>query len=147
MRRSDGLSCSDIGVFMLFPCTGQPWLLRPRISRFVTSPSSGYASRPNRAIDGRKTFTFHDSRLCWPLLGSNPALLRASGRWRRFGADSALPGIALRIYCACARTIAMPVTPLPVRSLRTFFGILLLTEQKVARYCCDGRSSRIAVAS
>ena len=24
----------------------QPWLLRPRISRFVTSPSSGYASRP-----------------------------------------------------------------------------------------------------
>jgi len=25
---------------------GQPWLLRPRISRFVTSPSRGYASRP-----------------------------------------------------------------------------------------------------
>ena len=26
--------------------SGQPWLLLPRISRFVTSPSSGYASRP-----------------------------------------------------------------------------------------------------
>jgi len=29
---------------------------------------------------------------------------------RTFGADSALPGISLRIYCACARPIAMPVT-------------------------------------
>ncbi len=34
-----------------------PWLFRPRISRFVTSPSSGYANRPNRATDGRGTFT------------------------------------------------------------------------------------------
>jgi len=25
---------------------GQPWLLRPRLSRFVTSPSRGYPSRP-----------------------------------------------------------------------------------------------------
>src|SRR3990172_6452121 len=52
----------------LSPTTGQPWLLRPRISRSVTSPSSGYANRPNRAIDGGRTFTFQDSRLCWPLL-------------------------------------------------------------------------------
>ena len=35
----------------------QWWLLRPRISRFVTSPCSGYANRPNRAIDGKRTFT------------------------------------------------------------------------------------------
>ena len=47
--------------------TGQPWLLRPRISRFVTSPSRGYASRPNRATDGMGTFTPLDSRPCWPL--------------------------------------------------------------------------------
>ncbi len=26
--------------------SGQPWLLLPRLSRFVTSPSSGYANRP-----------------------------------------------------------------------------------------------------
>ena len=26
---------------------GRPWLLRPRVSRFVTSPCSGYAHRPN----------------------------------------------------------------------------------------------------
>ena len=32
---------------------GQPWLFHPSISRFVTSPCPGYASRPNRAIDGR----------------------------------------------------------------------------------------------
>lgn len=44
-----------------------PWLLRPRISRFVTSPSSGYAHRPNRAIDGRGTCTLQDLRPCQPL--------------------------------------------------------------------------------
>lgn len=33
--------------------TKQPWLLRPRVSRFVTSPSSGYANRPFRATDGK----------------------------------------------------------------------------------------------
>jgi hypothetical protein len=32
---------------------GQPWLLHPRISRFVTSPRSGYANRPNRVIGGK----------------------------------------------------------------------------------------------
>ena len=50
-----------------FP-SGRPWLLRPRISRFVTSPSSGYTNRPNRAIDGVRTFTLPDSRPCRPLL-------------------------------------------------------------------------------
>ncbi len=40
----------------LFP-TGQSWLLRPRISRVVTFPCSGYANRPNRAIDGKGTST------------------------------------------------------------------------------------------
>jgi hypothetical protein len=31
----------------------QPWLLLPSRKRFVTSPPIGYASRPNRATDGR----------------------------------------------------------------------------------------------
>jgi hypothetical protein len=47
--------------------TGQPWLLRPRLSQFVTSLSSGYAHRPNRATDGRGTFTLQDSQPCWLL--------------------------------------------------------------------------------
>ncbi len=51
-----------------------PWFLRPRISRFVTSPSSGYAHRPNRAIDGRGTYTLQDLRPCRPLLGTPNAL-------------------------------------------------------------------------
>src|ERR1035437_1890886 len=34
-------------------------------------------------------------------------LFRASGRWRRFGADSAVPVIAPIACCACARPIAM----------------------------------------
>ena len=44
--------------------TRQPWLLRPRISRFVTSPSSGYANRPFRATDGKRTLTSQDSQPC-----------------------------------------------------------------------------------
>ena len=60
------------------PCTGRPWLLRPRLSRSVTSPSSGYASRPNRAIDGGGTCTLQDSRPCWPLLGI-PTVSRVAG--------------------------------------------------------------------
>ncbi len=54
---------------------GPLWLLRPRISRFVTSPSSGYTHRPNRAIDGRGTYTLQDLRPCRPLLGIPNALL------------------------------------------------------------------------
>ncbi len=54
---------------------GPPWLLRPRISRFVTSPSSGYANRLNRAIDGRGTFALQDLRPCRPLLGNSKAIL------------------------------------------------------------------------
>ncbi len=49
------LSCSGLQICspprlhlprIAFRFSGQPWLLHPRISRFVTSPSSGYASRP-----------------------------------------------------------------------------------------------------
>src|SRR5262249_60073963 len=32
---------------------GRPWRLHPSSARFVASPRIGYASRPNRAIDGR----------------------------------------------------------------------------------------------
>jgi hypothetical protein len=49
-------------------CTGQPWLLLPRLSRFVTSPSRGYANRPNRATDGRGTCTLQDPQPCRLLL-------------------------------------------------------------------------------
>ena len=44
--------------------TGQPWLLLPRQSRFVTSPSRGYANRPFRVTDGKGTFTLPDSQPC-----------------------------------------------------------------------------------
>jgi hypothetical protein len=41
----------------------------------------------------------------------NPASFRTSGRWQRFGADSAPPSIAPIGCCACARPIAMPMRP------------------------------------
>ncbi len=44
--------------------TRQPWLLRPRLSRFVASPSRGYANRPFRATDVRGTSTLFDSQPC-----------------------------------------------------------------------------------
>jgi len=49
----------------LTPCdAGRPWLLRPRLSRFVTSPCSGYANRPNRAIGGKGTCTPQTRQPC-----------------------------------------------------------------------------------
>src|SRR5262249_37785671 len=36
-----------------FRMSGRPWRLHPSSARFVASPRIGYASRPNRAIDGR----------------------------------------------------------------------------------------------
>src|SRR5262245_34384627 len=56
--------------------SGQPWLLRPSIARFVTLPCLGYASRLNRAIDGVGTHTPLDLRPCRPLpqAGPGPAL-------------------------------------------------------------------------
>ncbi len=47
--------------------TGQPWLLRPSRTCVVTFTGIGYASRPNRAIDGVGTYTPLDSRPCRPL--------------------------------------------------------------------------------
>src|SRR6516225_7441727 len=46
-----------------FP-TGQPRLLRPGISCFVTSARSGYAIRLIQVIDGGRTFTFPDLQPC-----------------------------------------------------------------------------------
>jgi hypothetical protein len=42
----------------------QPWFLRPSLSWFVTSPRPGYTNRPNRAIDGMRTFTSSDAQPC-----------------------------------------------------------------------------------
>ena len=42
----------------------QPWLLRPSLSQFVTSPCPGYANRLNRAIDGMGTCTPLDAQPC-----------------------------------------------------------------------------------
>jgi len=47
--------------------SGQPWLLRPSVARFVPLPCLGYARRPTRAIDGVGTHTPLDLRPCRPL--------------------------------------------------------------------------------
>jgi hypothetical protein len=47
---------------------GQPWLFHPRTSRFVTSPCSGYANRPNRVIGGEGTCTPQNRQPCRLLL-------------------------------------------------------------------------------
>ena len=43
---------------------GRPWLLRPSRTYVVTDGCIGYASPPNRAIEGAGTFTPLDSRPC-----------------------------------------------------------------------------------
>ena len=43
---------------------GQPGILRPGLSCFVTSARTGYANRLTQAIDGTGTFTLSDSQPC-----------------------------------------------------------------------------------
>ena len=50
-----------------FHTAGQLRLLRPGRTRFVTSARTGYANRPNQAIDGARTSTSLDSQPCRPL--------------------------------------------------------------------------------
>jgi hypothetical protein len=44
--------------------TGQPWLLHPSVSQFVTSLCPGYANRPFWATDGKGTCTPLDPQPC-----------------------------------------------------------------------------------
>src|SRR5712692_9001608 len=68
----------------------QPWLLRPSLSRVVTSPCPGYAYRPHRAIDGMGTFTPSDTQPCRLL----------PQRWRSAAAES---GSERRAYAGGSR--------------------------------------------
>ncbi len=81
--------------------TGQPWLVRPSLLRFVTSPHIGYAHRPNRAIDGVGTRTPRDSRPCRPL-PPRPSH-RNSLRLQRTSFCSACPGFAMPRQVAAKR--------------------------------------------
>jgi hypothetical protein len=60
--------------------TGQPWRLHPSRTRVVAFPCIGYASRPNRAIDGRG-LSPHQAR---SLVGCSLSA-GVSGRWWRQG--------------------------------------------------------------
>jgi len=68
MFRPVGLLATPVAPTLTSHDVGQSWLLHPRISRFVTSPCSGYANRPNRAIGGKGTFTPHNRQPCRLLL-------------------------------------------------------------------------------
>ena len=59
LQSFDNLQASEFAATQVVPTAGhplrmpgRPWRLRPSTARFVTSPRIGYASRPNRAIDG-----------------------------------------------------------------------------------------------
>jgi hypothetical protein len=64
MFRPAGLLATPVAPTDIPYAMWQPWLLRPSLSRFVTSPCPGYANRPNRAIDGMGTFTPSDTQPC-----------------------------------------------------------------------------------
>jgi hypothetical protein len=59
LQSFDNLQASEFAATLVVPTADNPlrmserlWRLRPSTARFVTSPRIGYASRPNRAIDG-----------------------------------------------------------------------------------------------
>ncbi len=58
------LTRSALSTIHTIATAEQPWLLHPNTSRFVTSPCSGYANRPIRATDGKRTCTSQDSQPC-----------------------------------------------------------------------------------
>src|SRR5262249_14104031 len=62
--RPAGLLTTQVAPTATVSAVGQPWFLRPSLSRFVTSPCPGYANRLNRAIDGMGTCTPLDAQPC-----------------------------------------------------------------------------------
>jgi hypothetical protein len=62
MFKPAGLLATQIAPTAAPLGAGQLWLLRSRLSQFVTSPSREYASRPFRATNGRGTSTLQDSQ-------------------------------------------------------------------------------------
>src|ERR1039458_7609748 len=67
MLRPLSLLASQVVPTAVFHTAGQLRLLRPGRTRFVTSARTGYANRPNQAIDGARTSTSLDSQPCRPL--------------------------------------------------------------------------------
>ena len=80
--RPAGLLTTQVAPTATVSAVGQPWFLRPSLSRFVTSPCPGYANRLNRAIDGMGTCTPLDAQPC-RLLPRTPGLSRARKLERR----------------------------------------------------------------
>jgi hypothetical protein len=99
----------------------QPWLLRPRLSQFVTSLSRGYANRLNRVIGGRGTSTLLDSQPC--------RLLRHPSR---------------RFALACHDSLLCPGRPASVPLRHTIAGSVLATQH--SRKWLDGVSDALAYA-
>ena len=68
MFRPASLLATPVAPTLTSHDVGQPWLLHPRLSRFVASPCSGHANRPNREIGGKRTFTPQNRQPCRLLL-------------------------------------------------------------------------------
>jgi hypothetical protein len=64
MFRPAGVLTTQVAPTATACAAWQPWFLRPSLSWFVTSPRPGYTNRPNRAIDGMRTFTSSDAQPC-----------------------------------------------------------------------------------
>ena len=84
---------------------GQPWRLRPSRTCVVTFTCIGYASRPNRAIDGARTFTAQDSQPCRLLRGPARPRIRPEGRATGRRASSATQDVS------CARPLGRDDQP------------------------------------
>ena len=120
--------------------SGQPWLLRPSIARFVTLPCLGYASRPNRAIDGVGTHTPLDLRPCRPLPQAvtwdyAPARLDRIRQWEQRGAKKGdavitahLEGAAIRYLVSENRDFLQELPALPFTVLSSEEAVRLLEE-------------------
>ena len=74
MVRPAGVLTTPVAPTATDTSGGQPWFFRPSLSWVVPSPRPGYATRLNRAIDGRGTFTLLDTQ---PVVRPGPRVMCA----------------------------------------------------------------------
>ena len=101
---------------------GQPGILLPGLSCFVTSTRTGYANRLTQAIDGTGTLTLSDSqpcRLLTSLHGHYPASSLLQGSPPLSGA-SVLSASRLEPSCAFSLSIAGQVLTFHTRARLSF---------------------------
>ncbi len=95
---------------------GQPGILRPGLSCFVTSTRTGYANRLTQAIDGTGTFTLSDPQPCRLLTSLHGHYTRFLATTKQSAPARRIGTFGLAIGAACAFSLGIAVQVLTFRT-------------------------------